>query len=806
MPAQKQYHALVKYGWLNGGISATVLAKMLLCTVAVTALALQVTPAKAQDRADRLVSTGKTIQFSIAAQPLASAIVKFAAQSGLNIIADGTMSPSVQASSVTGDMSASQALAQMLSGTGYGFRQNGSRSFTLMRQDGIERATSDSSAIQLETITVSRASSSMSGLVSDKEGTYRTAAAVTTTDGATLQERNAGNLDNALRSAPGTFTRKAMSGAGVAVNIRGMEGYGRVNMMIDGARQNIRVMGHGVSGGSTFIDTDLIAGMDIGRGALGGAAGIGALGGAANFRTIGIDDVILPGHSYGAMTTIKYGNNEYNWSKLVAGGMRMNGVGIMGAFNRRDSGAPLSGVDEKGNRLRNNNMIEDLKSGLAKLELGDGQDHKLLLGGVWYDNVSAIRGEPQDYRNQTYTARYNYTPDSDLINLTVNAFYNDARVRFIKGNYKGQFNRDKGKGIDVTNNSQLALTDDIGLKLTTGAAYYHDDVTTGQAWGTGGPGDGTLGIGSVFADATFTYGMFDLTTGFHYDHFQLNGDVVKKINGVTTTEEVKRNQSSFNPRVTLAVTPLEGLQFYTTYAKTFRPPSVTETFFPGAHSATPSDITPNPDLEGESSKGWELGVNLVEKNLLVANDRLLLKANYFNNNVENYITSGAYSMPNLPGLKFINVPGKTRIRGFELEANYDSGFAFAGLSYAKTKTQLPYGMWSGDYGVGAINNLPDFILTVNAGFRALDEKLTIGAQVRHIGKSEALKPPFGPELVDVDSYTLADVFASYKYNENATFFVNIENLSNVAYKPAQYMDTRKLGRGRTIIGGMTLRF
>lgn len=802
MPAHKQYRSAVCAGQLHNGM----MVKALLCSVAFVALALHAGPVKAQETQARLVQASKTTQFSIAGQPLASAIVKFATQSGLNIMADGTLPLSIQAQAVQGKMSVHEALTQMLSGTGYSFKQNGTRSFTLIRQEANNTETGDANALQLETITVTKTGSTVSGLVADHESAYRTTAAVSSTDGETLQHRNAGNIDNALRSAPGTFTRKAMSGAGVAVNIRGMEGYGRVNMMIDGARQNIRVMGHGVAGGSTFIDTDLLAGMDIGRGALGGAAGIGALGGAANFRTIGIDDVILPGHSYGAMTTIKYGNNAYNWSKLVAGGMRMDGVGIMGAFNRRDSGAPLSGVDDKGNRLRNNNMIEDLKSGLAKLELGDGQDHKLLLGGIWYDNVSAIRGEPQDYRNHTYTARYNYTPDSDLINLNINAFYNDARVRFVEGNYKGQFNRDKGKGIDITNNSQFALSEEIGLKLTTGGAYYHDDVTSGQSWGTGGPGDGTQAISSLFADATFSYGIFDLKTGFHYDHFRLNGDIAKKVNGNLFTENVKLTQSSFNPRVTLAVNPLDGLQFYTTYAKTFRPPSVTETFFPGAHSATPSDITPNPDLVGETSKGWEFGVNVTEKNLLTAGDRLLLKANYFNNNVENYITSGVFSMSNMPGLKFINAPGKTRINGFELEANYDSGFIFAGLAYSKTKTQLPYGMWSGDYGVGAINNLPDSTLTVSAGFRALDEKLTIGGQIRRIGESKALKPPFGPALVDVDSYTLADVFASYKYNENATFFVNIENLSNVAYKPAQYMDTRKLGRGRTVIGGMTLRF
>ncbi|MET3662416.1 TonB-dependent receptor [Aquamicrobium ahrensii] len=773
----------------------------------VAALALCAMPAQSQQATIQPAATEAAMGFSIAAQPLSSAIVKFAAQSGINLVANGALPASVKVSAVQGRYTPQQALSLMLKDTGYAYRRNGERLYTLAAQGGVADA-ADVEGVTLDTILVegNGRDGSVSGLVSDLDSVYQTSAAVTTMDAQTLRDRHAGNIDNALRSSAGTFTRKAMSGAGVAVNIRGMEGYGRVNMMIDGARQNIRVMGHGVSGGSTFVDSDLLAGLDMGRGSLGGVAGVGALGGAANFRTIGTDDVILPGNSYGAMSTVKYGNNAYDWSAMAAAGMRVQNIGVMGAFSRRDSGAPMSGVDDNGKRLLNPNMAEDLKSGLAKLELGDGEDHKLLLGGVWYDNISTIRSEPQDYRNQTYTARYDYSPGSDLIDLTVNAFYNDARVRFIEGNYKGQFNRDKGMGVDVTNRSQFALGDDIGVKLTYGGAYYYDDVTTGQAWGTGGPGDGTIGLGSLFTDATFSYGMFDLTAGFHYDSFRLKGDVVKDVSGQLVYESVDRSDSSFNPRMTLAMTPIEGVQLYTTYAKTFRPPTVTETFFPGAHSATPSPTSPNPDLLPETSKGWEFGVNVLEKGLLLEGDALRLKASYFDNDVENYITSGPYSMANMPMLKFVNIPGSTRIRGFELEAGYDTGFFFTGLEYSKTSTDLPYGMWSGDYGVGAVNGLPDYALSVSAGFRVLEEKLTIGGVVRKVGKTKAVKPPFGPDLIDVDGYMLGDAFATYKYSENATFFVNIENITNTAYKPAHYMDTRKLGRGRTVIGGMTLRF
>ena len=47
---------------------------------------------------------------------------------------------------------------------------------------------------------------------------------------------------------PGTYTRESISNPGVGVNIRGLEGSGRVNMMIDGVRQNFRFTGHEAQG------------------------------------------------------------------------------------------------------------------------------------------------------------------------------------------------------------------------------------------------------------------------------------------------------------------------------------------------------------------------------------------------------------------------------------------------------------------------------------------------------------------------------------------------------------------------------
>lgn len=96
-------------------------------------------------------------------------------------------------------------------------------------------------------------------------------------------DRNRNDLNRVLRQMPGVFTREVSGQPGIAVNIRGFEGYGRVMSMIDGVPQTFRnVAGHASSGGTLlYVDPNLLAGVDVERGAVSGAHGLGALAGAA---------------------------------------------------------------------------------------------------------------------------------------------------------------------------------------------------------------------------------------------------------------------------------------------------------------------------------------------------------------------------------------------------------------------------------------------------------------------------------------------------------------------------------------------
>lgn len=118
---------------------------------------------------------------------------------------------------------------------------------------------------------------------------------------------NLESVEQALRATPGTYTQMDVSQPGVSVNIRGLSGFGRVNMMVDGVTQTTystspSQISHGGQPYNQFnsmLDPNFIVQVDISRGQQDGENSINALAGSANFKTIGIEDILFKGNSWG---------------------------------------------------------------------------------------------------------------------------------------------------------------------------------------------------------------------------------------------------------------------------------------------------------------------------------------------------------------------------------------------------------------------------------------------------------------------------------------------------------------------------
>ncbi|MBN9247041.1 MAG: TonB-dependent receptor plug domain-containing protein, partial [Hyphomicrobium sp.] len=164
---------------------------------------------------------------------------------------------------------------------------------------------------------------------------YNTPASVSVAGQGEIQTFGQTNVQDVFRSMPGVSTGNDPNNPGVAVNIRGFEGQGRVNMMIDGVRQNFRITGH-TAGGFAYVDPLLLASIEVQRGAVSGVGGSGALAGSANMRTLDVDDVLKPGKDYGALTSLTWGSNGLGFSEMGAGAIRSGAISIVGAISKHN--------------------------------------------------------------------------------------------------------------------------------------------------------------------------------------------------------------------------------------------------------------------------------------------------------------------------------------------------------------------------------------------------------------------------------------------------------------------------------------
>jgi hemoglobin/transferrin/lactoferrin receptor protein len=621
-----------------------------------------------------------------------------------------------------------------------------------------------------------------------------------------------GNIDDVIRTMPGTYTRESPNQPGVAVNIRGFEGSGRVNTMIDGVRQNFRFTGHEAQG-FTYIDPLLLAGIEVQRGAVSTAGGAGALAGTANFRTLGVEDIIKPGQTMGTLSIGSWGSNGTGWAGMQAGAVTNGYVGVAAAISGHNHG-----TYENGNGQSVPFTWQDPASGLVKADFKLNNEQSIKFGGVFYDNDFLANSYFQHVKSNTYTAKYAYNPiDNDLINFSLNGYRNFVSMRYGTdsnstngiGSSAYRVIEDEGWGWDVSNLSRFHLGD-VHVESIYGYEYFADDafvINSAAVPGRGVNPSGWSSVDGFFSQTTFTYSVVDLIVGMRYDSFALRGSgSVIAGNPLFPVlpagpYSVDREEGRFDPKVTLAAHVTPWLQPYVTYSESMRAPTVSETFTGGLHPPSNAAMFffPNPFLDPEVQKGWEFGFNIVEDGLLTANDSFRFKGDYFTMDVENYITGCAAAS----GFYFCNARGTSTVQGVELQGMYDTGFAFAGLTYTHTDTALP----SQINGFGAQSFLPDDVLTLTGGLRFLQEKLTVGARGYITSKSyngaDVIPTNGNPNNPYNAGYELLDLFANYKVDGNIDVGFTVSNVFDLAYTPALSTPatdfTGLLGPGRTFL-------
>ncbi|WP_157016284.1 TonB-dependent hemoglobin/transferrin/lactoferrin family receptor [Mesorhizobium xinjiangense] len=628
------------------------------------------------------------------------------------------------------------------------------------------------------------------------ESALETLGSVSQVAGEVLERRMATNPSEVLFGVPGVAVQMDSKRAASTINIRGLQDFGRVAVIVDGARQNFQRSGHGTQN-LFFIDPMLIQQVDVVRGPIANTYGSGAIGGVVFFETKDAIDFLHPDETYAFSVTGQYESNGSGWTTSGTGAYRFSDAfDVLGNVVWRDYGEYKDG---DGNRVEGSGF--DLLSGMLKSSIRPTENSELKLGWIGADDswTEGSGAYDADLKQNTFTARYNITDDAaSWLDLHVNASYNKSNLDQTYLTDAFQFDSSTGAptiipagsqttydldtyGFDAWNTSRF----DTGLishELTYGGDWLKDEVVTENA---GGGSDvytpsGNRTVWGAYVQDKITYEWLEVIGALRYDNYELEGG------------STDNSGDRVSPRITVGVSPFtdetwKGLQFYGTYAEGYRSPSVTETLISGLHpNGVVFPFLPNPDLKPETAKTWEFGVNYAKDGIALADDTLRLKAAYFNNDIDDYIggksiDAGTDGCPYIPTLTPIWMGGsyvptcfqyqnfaEAKIRGFEFEAVYDAGRWFGGLT-----ASIIDGYTIQDGEREDLLTVPNSQVTAHLGMRLLEEKLTIGGEVQYNDVPEG--------ATFADNYTLVNAFASYRPNENFRLDFRADNLFDEHY-------------------------
>ncbi|RWP70881.1 TonB-dependent hemoglobin/transferrin/lactoferrin family receptor [Mesorhizobium sp.] len=627
-------------------------------------------------------------------------------------------------------------------------------------------------------------------------------AAISAVDQEELERIQPDTAADIFRTTPGVAASMNGDDPATAINIRGLQQYGRVVVTLDGARQDYWRVGHG--SGSFYVEPELIKDATVIRGPVSNAYGSGGIGGVVSFETKDAGDFLKQEERWALSEKLGYESNGDGFTTSTTGAYRFSDdADIIGNLIYRDRDSYTDG---------NGDTVpwtgERITSGYMKATLRPADGHELKLGAIlqrYSDQITGSSGSTSptlsrydtDTTNQTYTAAYTWKPDdNELIDFSANAYHNRTRAEQTQvwptsaiGNFR--YYDVATTGFNVKNSSRFDAWE-MAHTLTYGLDYYYLEASSEAAHFGAGEQQGYGGFLQWQGDYD---NWLQLIAAMRYDGYQLDGETK-----TVPPEEASMSGDRWSPRLTVGVTPLEGFQLYGTYSEGYRAPGLQDVYRGGGAHGSGDTYVPNLLLQPETARNWEAGVNLKYDDILAAGDLFRAKVNVFHTDVEDYIEVDL--RPDVTRTA-INI-GDARLKGIEAEAVYDYGWGFVNLAGALIDAKVVSGVYSGK----ALTNTPLDRFSATLGFRMLEDQLTVGAQYLSVGKITRTNrtQPNEPTIVD-DGFDLINVFANWRINDHAKLDFAVDNVFDTAYTDPQSAwstsAATEQGKGRTFKVALT---
>lgn len=405
-----------------------------------------------------------------------------------------------------------------------------------------------------------------------------------------FKEIAAVNVSNSVRYSQKTY-------------IRGVEEHA-ANVTIDGARQDGQMFHHG---GNQMVDTSMLKSVSVELGAMSVLSGYGANVGAIAYETMDPRDLLAPEQAFGFLTSAAMDTATEFWQVNFSGyGRLTEKLSALGSINWNESGDI-----ETPNSDPIVNKHSELTSGLIKLVYDFSDAEQLDFSAQRYDDnghraysgekpgVTSIEeatgyagGIYNGYVRDTYTLAYHNNSDNPLLDLSVNAYFNEKSMEVGESSGDNWYRDSEGKwhkdgtatepatdyiyktvGLNVRNTfilNDIAWTAGIetfkseqsveasGVKVATltDGTVTNEDVSISN-----GPESSLI---STYVQAEFILGDLTIVPGVRYDSYELSGTYDSSF-------------SQLSPKLAVNWQANEDLVLKAGYGRIFKGPGLPET-------------------------------------------------------------------------------------------------------------------------------------------------------------------------------------------------------------------------------------
>lgn len=441
-----------------------------LCVALLAAgIAGAVPPALAQDTANPQAAAQR---FDIPAQPLDSALRSYMRQSGVQVVYPAALASGVTSQAVSGPFTADEALARLLQGSGMGVRRVGDGAVTLAAAGALQaQSPTITGPLRVAGDRVAEGISSDEARLLDS---YRSVGSTTTLDRTTLERFRGTSNGDIVKGVAGVTAGDPRVGNGFDVNIRGIQGQSRVPVIIDGGQSSMDTY-RGYAGQSqrSYLDPDLISRLTITKGPSLQANASGGIGGVVEMETLNVGDILREGRDVGVRVRAGLANASANsvpaYSAVprtdrsatgsqffnVAAAGHWDRFDLVAAYAHRDNGNYFSGRHGYDDFPQTRRTLAPLNPPRTEVFNTSSRSTSALLKGTWrIDDAQTLEAGYRRYEGRageimasqiirverdripqwdpghvdmdSYSLRYRFDPDSERIDLRVNAWYTDA--------------------------------------------------------------------------------------------------------------------------------------------------------------------------------------------------------------------------------------------------------------------------------------------------------------------------------------------------------------------------------------------